>query len=52
MIHKPKCFFTILFFLFAKTPSEAQDYQISFAGTGTSSTVSSVVVENLMDNPD
>ncbi|MFY9151677.1 MAG: FISUMP domain-containing protein [Prolixibacteraceae bacterium] len=47
MILKPKCFVFILFLLFAIASSQAQDYQISFAGTGASATVGSVTVENL-----
>ncbi len=47
MILKPKCFVFILFLLFTIASSQAQDYQISFAGTGASSTVGSVTVENL-----
>ena len=39
---------TLLFLLiFAITTTQAQNYQISFAGTGASTTVDSVIVENL-----
>jgi hypothetical protein len=43
--------FTItIFFLFAMLNTQAQDYLISFIGTGGSTTVDSVQVKNLTQN--
>lgn len=47
MILKLNCLVFIFFLLFSIASSQAQDYQISFAGTGSSTTVGSVTVENL-----